>query len=79
MTPSYDYDLAMINIVIASTILIILTWPSCSSDHALDYDIAMIVPWINLWIFQSLGLWILIWYLRHNFDIMHLETCFMPS
>ena len=52
MTRSCDYDLAMMNIVIARIIMTILTWLSYSSDYSLDYDIAMIMSWIILWILQ---------------------------
>ena len=50
MIASGDYYLDMMNIMIASTTLIILTWLSYSSDYASDCDITVIVPWIILWI-----------------------------
>ena len=72
MTHSSDCDIALMDIVIASIIMIILTWLSYSSDYALDYDIAMIMSWIILWILQSLGLWIVILHRRCIGDICYL-------
>ena len=48
MTRSCDYDLVVMNIVIASIIMLILTWLGYSLDYYLDYAIAMIMPWIIL-------------------------------